>query len=336
MAITQFNVYSSYDSGSPVLTGQAGSVVSLFDAILVDGYGVGESFKSGSGWIRPMLSSGSTGAWTQPSGSGCTLFVNDNALGPAGAREAYCRGWETFVTISVPLGTGYGPFPLATQGTAPVTGSVILRKSNTLDFTPRPWVAYVDAYNVYLFTVTGDTSLAYRGLCFGDISSSFPYAEPKKCTIFGDRDQNQATGGTTNGMYLDEFYQPSNLIPSYWIQRALYGRNTPQQCGRVGDMGKTAAGTNPASIQGNFLTPNASNNALYLSRLYVTNVITSTVIFRGTMRGVWHLCHPSTNFFDGQIISGSNSLSGRTFQIVKVGSNTGMWAMEISNTVEAN
>ena len=65
-------------------------------------------------------------------------------------------------------------------------------------------------------------------------------------------------------------------------------------------------------------------------------VETTNGSLRGRMRGFWHLCHPASNFSDGQYISGANEHAGKTFQIVKPGPFGGAFCFETSPTVETN
>ena len=57
---------------------------------------------------------------------------------------------------------------------------------------------------------------------------------------------------------------------------------------------------------------------------------------RGKYRGRYHLCHPAADFSDGQIIQGGGDFAGKTFMVIKLGPNNGMWALEISPTVPTN
>lgn len=336
MAISQFQIYSSYDSGSPVLTGQTGSAVALLDAVLVDGYGSGSWFKSGSGWSRPFINSSSVGCWRQPSGSYAYLVLNDAGFATGGGKEAHCTGWEQIRNINpANFGTGTGSFPLPNQGTNPTTGSVILRKSSTADATPRPWIVYADAWGFYLFALTGDTAFAYRGLWFGDYSSSIPVSETKKCFIAGDSTQNQSTGGTTNGMYLDTISSVNSVQPGLWLQRNLNDMGASIQGTKFADHNKTAT-SNPSAIFGTTQTPNASDNSLYIAPIRVCAPGEAVKSQRGRFRGIYQLPTPIAQFFDGQMFSGSNEYVSRVFQLVKIGSNSGMWLVETSNTIETN
>ncbi|MGE3907973.1 MAG: hypothetical protein AB7K36_01385, partial [Chloroflexota bacterium] len=54
--MTTTRIYRSTDSGAPVLTGQAGSLLNLLDKCLVDGYGS----KAAAGWSRPYTGTNKT------------------------------------------------------------------------------------------------------------------------------------------------------------------------------------------------------------------------------------------------------------------------------------
>ena len=64
---SQFTIYSSSDVGGPgLITGTTGSLITVLDACLVNGY----SGKSAAGWTKPLGTlSGSISAYQQGSGS---------------------------------------------------------------------------------------------------------------------------------------------------------------------------------------------------------------------------------------------------------------------------
>lgn len=90
-------VYKSTDPGAPLLSGQAGALAMLLDALLVDGYGSGANRKPGMGWSRAFSGSNVRVFRNAPiTGTGFYLRVDDTAQ-----RSALLRGFATMSDIDV-------------------------------------------------------------------------------------------------------------------------------------------------------------------------------------------------------------------------------------------
>lgn len=362
---SQFSIYTSGDVGAPILTGTSGSMVSLLDAVLVNGYGN----KPSLGWTKPLPNenTGTIGCWKQPSGSQLILFVNDSAVTASitvgaggGTRDAFVCGWETMVglTGSV-MGVGGGQFPLPSQVYPTVwansTGSLIWRKSTTQDTTPRNWILMGDEYTFYLFVQTGDlTSAIYSMYGFGDVFSLKLTPDYYKAFIFGRNFIGTGPNSETQVNFGDLSNNLGNINAQHYFYLARGFGGTPGSVTalKVGDVGKAPMTTNfviyntpamttgatvddiGAAFGGIIPVANPADNSLYLSPIWV--VETSNTSLRGRFRGMYHLCHSSSSFADGQVFSGANEYAGKTFQIIKRGPYGGMWVMEISDTVETN
>jgi len=330
MATSQFRLINSGDAGAPQLYGYSSSLVTVLDYCLI----------TASGWLKPLPNSASVnelpvlGCYKQPSGSGCTLFINDfSPQATALGKEAWATGWETLTTVSAPVGTGSGQFPYF--GQISTNGHITICKSATADtITPRPWFMYVDAYTFYLFIREGSGVEKYQSFFFGDI---FSYGETDnyKCMIQGRLVDNGPTGTTNDandiitGLTLT--FTAASQGSSGFIQRNYSGRTASPWISKLGDMGKTTTPAAQLAMLGTLPLPGI-NNTLYITPL----LIWEPTIIRGKMRGMYHLPYPITSFSDGQIISGSGEYYGKAFQVVKQGWNAGMWCIEISNTVDTN
>jgi hypothetical protein len=101
-------VYYSTDASAPILSGTPGSMITLLDACLVNGYGS----KVGSGWSK-MFSSGSIkAAYKQGIGSNSMyLRVDDTGsgvgFGPYGPRHTRVAGYTAMTDID----NGANQFP---------------------------------------------------------------------------------------------------------------------------------------------------------------------------------------------------------------------------------
>src|SRR5574337_1555206 len=91
------NVYRSSDASAPVLTGQAGSLITVLDACLISGYGS----KSPAGWVKPY-SGTNLAAYRAATGNQFYFRVDDS-----GTVEARISGYETMSDVN----TGTGQFP---------------------------------------------------------------------------------------------------------------------------------------------------------------------------------------------------------------------------------
>lgn len=133
MATRTPNYYASTDSSAPVLTGQNGSLISLLDAILVNGYGS----KAAAGWTKPYSTTNIAVFQMAAGGTNCVLRVLDDGSQTAGAREAVVRAAESASGHS----TVTDPFPLVANV---ADANAIWRKSTTADATARVWKCVAD------------------------------------------------------------------------------------------------------------------------------------------------------------------------------------------------
>lgn len=334
MANSQFTIYSYQDANGPgVIYGAAGDLLRVLDLILVNGY----TGKTAAGWSKPIANASNCGCYKPASGARQTLYVNDNGSNVTSTfKEAWVTGWESITAVTSPVGTGVGQFPLPSQQLT--TGHGVVRKSATADGTTgRAWIAFADAYTLYLFISPGDTFGTYNGnLFFGDIFSLGAAADAFRTILVAAAGENSSTIGssTLNGSdYIGNYNAGTNVIVGHWMPRTFGGQGTSIQVMKQGDMSKTALATSGAML-GSVQTPNGPDTCLYVSAVSVVEF--GNFCIRGRMRGMYHICHPTINFIDGQIFQGGSDVAGKTFQIVKPGAQGGFWGIETSATVETN
>jgi len=334
--MAQFTIYTSSDTGGPgPITGQAGSILTVFDACLVNGY----TGHAAAGWTKPFANSSNSGCYKQGSGAGFAFHVQDNGGNVTSTfKEAWATGWETITAVNATNGTGSGQFPLPTQN----SGHVVIPKSNTADGTARPWIIFADSATVYLFVMTGAVgaaALVYCNFRFGDVYSFRGSSDAFRCMIHSQASENSlASAGRT----IDNTDRQNSTTAGaangsgFYVARpgggAAGGASTV--CLQIGDMTKGGATAEGAALLGSIPTPNAYDNSFYLCPLQICEA-TSQMI-RGRIRGLYHVCHPLANFADGQTFQGSNDLAGKTFMIVWQSRAGGYWAVEISNTLDTN
>lgn len=108
------------------ITGQAGSLITVLDAILV----------TGEGWTK-TYSGTNKAVYTQATGNGFCFRVLDDGSGAGGAKEAEVRGGESATDVD----TLVDPFPNVTQVS---NANCTWRKSDTADATTRTYHAVAD------------------------------------------------------------------------------------------------------------------------------------------------------------------------------------------------
>lgn len=366
MPLSQFKLYTASDPQGPgYLTGLTGSLISILDACLVDGYGTGSYYKAPAGWTKPVPNSGSGtqicyGGWRQGGGSSMSLFINDSGTDSAAlGKECTATGWETLTTThptgSTPatnVGGGLGQFPLPAQEFT--YGHVVIRKSTSADSSPRYWMMYADATTFYFWMITGDYTGVYHHWMFGDCYSLRPSGDNWKCCIYGRCSTNNPYDQSRND-YNDYDYTcvlPASVAqsvggymsvrqPCHYIARTCFGSNQSIAICKGGDQSISNGytyqliGTSMSNrMEGCLQGPNIDNK-IHLVPLKVVEP-GSPAVYRGRFRGLYQVGHFQSAFTDGQIISGSLDFPDKVFSIVRPGLAYALWAVEISPTVETN
>jgi len=349
VTLSQFRCYSSSDWGAPQLNGLSGSLLTLLNACLVDGYGSGSLYKAPIGWLKPIpdQTGQAIGVIQQPSGSGCILFVHDAApfsSSVAWTREAWVCGYEEILGLTGSsytkiMGTGAGQFPYENQAGltalphAGNTGSLSWRKSATLNNTERPWILYGDAHTFYLFLMKGDTANRWSMYMFGDIFSFRKTRDAYKCCIMGRLSSaagdSYSYGDTDYGLTIDFVSYP------FYIVRTAGGGRRATRANRIVDAGRLGITSGDyILLDGRGTAPGTVDGLVSVGHILVGESENSTI--RGKMRGLWTWPHNVGNIQDGQVITGTGETAGRTFVMISPSTNVGQWLIETSNTVETN
>jgi hypothetical protein len=300
-------LYKSTDASAPVLTGVAGSLVTLLDAILVNGYGS----KTAAGWTKPYNAT-NKGVYLQGAGSNA-MYLDVNDAAPTTAKEAQMRGYETMSAVA----TGTGPFPTVAQSSF----GVVCRKSNTADSTARPWYCVADSTCFHLFIDTGDwNSPSYSsGFSFGDIFAYKP-GDAYSTLIMGVRSENISFSNDAH----EEVASIGHDSGSNFATTMLKGHYMPrtwQGTGSAIQVTKSVhflAGYNisvtgqPSS--GNFVTyPNGPDSGLDMCPILVCH----NNAIRGYLKGLWCPLHPQPASH-GDTFSGTGVLSSKQFMLLNV------------------
>lgn len=295
-------IYRHSDPSAPTLTGAVGSLNAVLDACLVNGYGS----KSAAGWTKPYTGT-NIAVFRQGAGNQFYCRVEDAASGAGVAKEAFARGYEVKANaLDAVDGTNTGSFPTAAQVT---TGDVI-RKSVSADTVPRGWLVVADDRTVYLFIYSGDTAGTYMAFMFGDIYS-FTTSDAYRTMIIGGATPNSTS--TNRNLETGSQSLGSGVTGNY-LARVAAGTGTSAPCGKTSVLGSAPTGT-----AGNAL-PTPDGN-VYLGR-YLVGDFSVGGMPRGYLRGLWNIALTGATVQDGDTFSGSGTLAGRTFMVVKaVGTN---------------
>lgn len=323
-------IYKSTDAGAPTLTGTVGSLTTVLDAVLVNGYGSGENAKAGAGWTLEFTGTNKCVYRNNPSiGSGGYLRVDDNATSPGNARHAWLRAYESMTDID----SGTGTTPTTTQ----LTNGAILFKSSTLDSTARAWMVVATEKWFYFFVnIPSTTSNNFTGVPNYPIFCG-DYVSVKAGDNFnfmiGASSQTSYTGGspTAYSALCAASYLSASAAPYGWTLRSFSGSSGAVACGAA------RVNTNEA-IYGNLGSyPHPVTNGLLINKIPIKEEAEMT--FRGYFPNVYAPLHQDP-FTEGTVLSDVEGLPSGTQLLAKrytpfLGgpgiSNTGVVLFDITN-----
>ena len=295
-----FTVYRSTDSGAPSLCGVAGSLTALLDGCLVNGYGT----KSAAGWTKAFT------------GTSKAAYRN----GVAAAARSYYRIMDSAATWSQVRGydamsdvdTGTGEFPQVSV----VSGDGIYAfKSSTADTTAREWILLADDRTAVL--VAKPSTYWQIILYLGDGNSDVP--GDSNFAVLGAYWANNDTVRNALATF-DIVAAPG---PTDTSNYGLFVKGLP---GILGSKPlRLAAGPNvfgsiwgpsaQTAIGGDLQMPCAG--AIHLWPFVAKTYNGSLFEQRGILRFLYVPRHPVASFNHGDTFSGTGSLSGKRFEVVK-------------------
>lgn len=333
-------LYQSTDASAPTLSGSAGALLTVLDAVLVNGYGS----QTAAGWTIAFTGTNQRQYAPAAGGSGCQLYINDAAPGAGTGKEARFNGFKT----GTALGAGTGQFPTTGQMSAP-SGALVIRKSTTADATARAWTIIADGNTIYMFIETGDSVAPIRTYpwMFGDFFS-YASGDTNNCLIIGRTKENVANavnttisanilwGSQVAGNCAENFMQLcggsntifSDVLYGHYVCSNFNGVGGSLPVGKHSDTLKmgypnlTTTGTAPqmgycgaGPGAGTTLTvwpnafnyPNPADGGLYVAPIWVHH----NGGIRGYLKGLWNpLQHVPLQHRD--TYSGSNNMSGKS------------------------
>lgn len=299
-------LYKSTDASAPSLTGVAGSLVTVLDAVLVNGYGA----LSAAGWTKPYNAT-SKGVYRNSSSTGTGFYLDVNDAAPATAQEARVRGYEAMTAVA----TGTNPFPTVAQ----MSNGLFVRKSASADATVRAWAIVADETVFYLFIESGDYTVPTRATAFsfGDFYS-FKASDAYRCQIIGRDTESSGSNAYERFPFLSTAY---NMVATaqtslgHYIARSTTGTAGAIAFGVHGDMalGATINATYN-TLMGNsgggyaMAYPNPADNGLYMAPAYIHH----NGGVRGYLKGLWVPSH-DLPLGHGDTFAGTGALSAKTF-----------------------
>ena len=341
--MAQFTIYRSTDVAAPVLNGITGSMITVLDAVLVNGYGTTTS----AGWTRPYVATNvnntnTMAVYKQGSGScGFYMWVQDSGSVSSG-RQAIYRGFETAQNVNLHTTNSVFSFPNSASATGLTANGLVMQKSATADTVVRPWIAFADSRTLYMFILNGGTAASYETVCFGEFYS-MAQSDPYRCLIIGDNAEGAYLGASARFATLIISVGGTAILGHYFARNHIT-TNPATPFSKHTDVAKMASvlymgGGTVAQTVG---LPNGSDGGIYLAPIWLIDITTGGVnTVRGRLRGIWNVCHNATGFSDGDTFGGIGDLAGRTFQIVKwvtesTVASSAYIAVETSNTLETN
>lgn len=310
-------VYRWDDSSAPTLNGGAGSLITLLDAVLVNGYGS----KTAAGWTKAYA------------GTNVAGYTNGRASSPQGIKVDHSTAGNVATIVGYESISGGGvvtdPFPTVAQASA---GLYWYLTSETTPFNTinRPWMIVADEKRFYLWigysvtTATGLATTAYMQLYFaGDIASS------KGDDLF----HFALVGGTSNAVTNNAFGVVVSAVSStqtgHYIARSYTQASGAKSilCGKVQDYSISSGVGNTGPIA----YPDPVSGGMLMSPV---RIVESSNL-RGVFPGLWSPLHNTIGAMNsGDTFSGAGPLAGKTFILVDANGSgvRARFAIETSNT----
>ncbi len=306
-------VYRSDDASAPSLTGTAGSLITVLDAILVNGYGA----KSAAGFAKEFTGT-NLAVYRAATGNRFRMRLDDT-----NTQEGRVVLYETMSDVN----TGTNPTPSAAQ----VSGGLFVRKSNTADATVRPWVAVSNGTCFYFFPFSSDTALSATPTATGTSGHLFfgDFTSYKSGDAYGSIILTAGATGNSLGRMGSVTVSTtlSTALVGHYIPRSYpqIGTSTPAAKRVPGDWTSTTTmGTTGLPAYPDFVTGGIPLNPVEIWETGVT---------RGKMPGMWAplVANPANNL---DTVTGSGDLAGKTFMILYSydAASIGRLLIETSNT----
>jgi hypothetical protein len=256
-----------------------------------------------AGWEKPF-SGTNLAVYRSPNLAGTRSFLRiDDSV----AQNGRAIGYENMTDVN----TGTGPFPT----TAQVSGGLFWPNANSTAATARTWLVIADDRTFYVWVNTGTTGVLGEGFLygFGDFASN-KGGDAYSCFISGPTtDLSASTAASAITLGYSDLAGDNNAM-GFYVARSFTALGGSAAVSRKAESYTTADAYsgNTASVG----YPNATDNALLLSRMLITEVTPLTM--RGVMRGLYFVPQAlgAGTFSTRTKIDGQGPLAGRKLMAV--------------------
>jgi hypothetical protein len=284
-----------------VLNGTVGSLIAVFDAILVNGYGA----KPAAGWTKPFTGTNKAAFRMGTGGSARRMYFR---VDDSNAAHGWCRGFDDMTDVD----TGTESFPTSGQ----VANGLRVWKSLTADSTARPWIAFATPFQFYFYAYVASTALTNVSasnscgeLFFGEYIYNGPSFTHNVAIQGQNSSINQSNGARLcagNAMPMDGFY----LCRSYTnaVGSVQGGRSIKWPVSAV------FSSPNVNGLSHGMAPINTFDNKVYFSENLVLH---PGHVLVGRLPGLWT---PLTQGLLGNHldpITGSGGLAGKSFLLLQ-------------------
>ena len=300
------SVYRSDDVGAPVLNGFPGTLITVLDACLVNGYGD----KPAVGWAK-VFSDVNKAVYRPPAGNRFYLRVDDTAY-----YNATLVGYRQMTDLN----TGVGPFPTVAQ----FLNGLNLYRSNSSSSDRRAWLLLATD-RVLLFWY-GFAYLDHVGVStscdtffFGDCPSYL--ANDGMLTLIVGR---TAGSSSTSYTHFANRMGVSSASTGHYLASDFTQLGSAVQCGIL--QGRPWSSTTSGTIGPPF--PDPITGGMLLDRMRILETGGNSSLMRGLIPGVFNILHPYPCAHLDRL-QGRGLLQDREFLLLQTGGANGRYAVSL-------
>lgn len=287
-------VYRSTDVGAPTIGRTIGSLITLLDAVLVNGYGS----KSPLGWTK-QFSGTNVAMYLQGTGSsGCTLYVSHTT-----ADSASAFGLVNPTSISDTSKNKFWSSSYPISIAAP----------------ENKWVVVGNEKAFYLLTSWSTWGSLWSSFFFGDISAYGGTSDLYRCLITGATSTPSISSPGTDVL--------SNATNDY----TFTVQNGPAMAGQKSDVGSVLCGVKHIAFAQQSANPFPNKYSGGIT-LYPRWVYTALDV-RGEMPGCYAPHQPLQQYsIPSGTLVGEGPMAGKQFELFMIGPSYSVIALETSDT----
>lgn len=309
------NVYKSSDASAPSITGAVGTVITVLDACLVNGYGA----KAAAGWTKPFATT-NRGVYRMPAGNQRYVNIDDSLA----TISAAATGYHTMTAVAT--GTERFPTRVSTNQVTGLSDFLFLHKGDDAAGTVREWmVIATDKCFYYIIRLNAVAAIkpTYSVFFFGDYDSYTP-GDTNNTMMFSN--SGMISAAYSNYSFSSMMSQnPSATLNVCYIRSSFNGLRIPTYGFLESNVGAYGASSR--------YIVNPENNSIVLSPIQCGANPGSSRITLGILPGVYVIPIASNSLNGGSTrysFSGPE-LTGKIFELKDVYPNISLM-FEVSDT----